>query len=75
MCLVKGKCCAGREERAGQVVLPVKYIQYSGPAVSLGSRSGHAVSLTRIFLPKGALESLEHSKAFRVGVCWVPERV
>lgn len=41
----------------------------------MGSRSSHAVSLMRIFLPKGALESLEHPKAFRVGVCWVPERV
>lgn len=41
----------------------------------MGSRSGHAVSLTRIFLQEGALESLEHPKAFSVGVCWVPERV
>lgn len=41
----------------------------------MGSRSGHAVSSMRIFLHEGALESLEHPKAFRAGACWVPERV
>lgn len=60
MCLVNGKCCAGREGRAGEGVLPAKNIQYCAAAAGLGSRGGPRVSPTRRFLHEDALESLEH---------------
>lgn len=68
MCLVKGKCCAGRAGRAGKTG---EYIEYCAAAAGQGSRAGLRVTNKEI----PALWRVWSSPALRAGTCWTPEGV